>query len=77
MMCMRLISPCDLVGGLKNEISRLAAEIYTMNEICARRNKVITSLLKLQTLGITDDEILNLYEFLNRAGFESSATIRR
>jgi hypothetical protein len=77
MMCMRLISPCDLVGGLKNEISRPAAEIYTMNEICVRRNKVITSLLKLQTLGITDDEILNLYEFLNRAGFESSATIRR
>jgi hypothetical protein len=64
------------VGGLKKEISRLATEIYTMNEICAPRNKAITSLLKLQNYGITDIEILNVYEYLNRARFESAATIR-
>ena len=64
------------VGGLKKEISRLATEIYAMNEICAPRNKAITSLLKLQNYGITDIEILNVYEYLNRARFESAATIR-
>jgi hypothetical protein len=48
-----------------------------MNEICAPRNKAITSLLKLQNYGITDGEILNIYEFFNRARFESAATIRR
>jgi hypothetical protein len=41
------------------------------------RNKAITALLKLQVLGITDDEIVNVYELLNRAHFESAATIRR
>ena len=60
------------VGRLKNEISRLAAQIYAMNEICAPRNKAITSLLKLQNYGITDIEILNVYEYLNRAPFESA-----
>jgi hypothetical protein len=65
------------VGGLKKEISRLATEIYAMNEICAPRNKAITSLLKLQSYGISDQELLNVYEFLNRAHFESAASIRR
>jgi uncharacterized membrane protein len=66
------------VGGLKKEISRLATEIYTMNQICATRNKAIASLLKLQSItGITDDELLNVYEYLNMARFESAATIRR
>lgn len=62
---------------MKNEILRLAAERYAMNEICAPRNKAITSLLKLQNYGITDEEILNVYEFLNRVRFESAPTIRR
>jgi len=64
------------IGGMKNEISNLAMQRYAMNEICAPRNKAITSLLKLQNHGITDDEILNVFEFLNRASFESTATIR-
>ena len=65
------------IGGLKKEICRLATEIYAMNEICAPRNKAITSLLKLQNNGITDDEILNVYEYLNMARFESAASIRK
>ena len=59
------------------EISGLAVQIFGMNEICAPRNKAIAALLKLQTYGITDDKILNVYEFLNRARFESTATMRR
>ena len=38
-----------------------STEIYTMNQICAPRNKAIT----LQNHGIADDEILNVYKFLN------------
>jgi len=67
----------DRMGGMKNEISRLAVQIYAMNQICEPRNKAITSLLKLQNFGITDDEILNMCEFFNRARFESVPTIRR
>ena len=64
------------IGGLNKEISRLAVQIYGMNEICEPRNIAITFLLKLQNYGITDDEILNVYEYLNTAHFESAA-IRR
>jgi hypothetical protein len=65
------------IGGLKMEISRLAAQIYAMNEISAPRNKAITSLLKLQSYGISDQEVLNVYEYLNRTRSESAATIQR
>jgi hypothetical protein len=64
------------IGGMNKEITRLAVQIFGMNQICAPRNKAITALLKLQNYGITDDEILNVHEYLNRARFESAATIR-
>jgi hypothetical protein len=50
----------NIISVLKNEISRLAARIYAMNEICAPRNKAITTLLNMQAFGITDEEILNV-----------------
>ncbi|PWU79451.1 MAG: hypothetical protein DLM72_17345, partial [Candidatus Nitrosopolaris wilkensis] len=65
------------IGGLKKEISRLAAQIYAMNEMSAARNKTITALLKLQAFGITDGEILNVYEYLKRARLENAAKIQR
>jgi len=70
------IEDYNRIGGLNKEISRLAAQRYAMNEMCAPRNRAIISLLKLQNYGITDDEILNVFEFLNRARFESAATIQ-
>jgi hypothetical protein len=63
------------IGGLKKEICRLATEIYAINEMSSPRNKAITALLELQALGITDDEIVAVYEFLNRARFEYAAVI--
>ena len=38
------------IGGMNKEIARLAVQIYAMNQICAPRNKAITSLVKLQKL---------------------------
>jgi hypothetical protein len=67
----------NIIGGMNKEITRLAVQIYGLNEICAPRNKAITSLLKLQNHGITDEEILNVYEYLNRTRSESAATIQR
>ena len=65
------------IGGMNKEITRLAVQIFGMNEICAPRNKAITSLLKLQGYGISDQEVLNVYEYLNRTRSESAATIQR
>jgi hypothetical protein len=63
------------IGGLKNEISRLAAQIYAMNRISARQNNALMALMRLQASGITDDDILNVSEFLNRARLENTARI--
>ncbi|MDQ6865662.1 MAG: hypothetical protein M3044_17775, partial [Thermoproteota archaeon] len=65
------------IGEMNKEIARLAVQIFGMNEICAPRNKAITSLLKLQSYGISDQELLNVYEYLNKTRSESAATIQR
>jgi hypothetical protein len=59
------------------EITRLAVQIFGMNQICAPRNKAITSLLKLQSYGISDQELVNVHEYLNRSRSEFAAIIQR
>jgi hypothetical protein len=71
------IDDYNIIGGMKNEISNLALQRYAINQISAPRDKAITALLKLQCYGISDEEVLNVYEYLNRARVESGATIRR
>jgi len=63
------------IGDLQNKISSLAMQRYAINQMSAPRNKAITALLKLQACGITDEEILNLYEFLIKTGLENVARI--
>ena len=57
----------DKLGGLKNEISKLIMQKYTIDQMYAPRNKTITALIKLQSYSVTDEEILNIHEFLNVA----------
>jgi len=71
------IEDYNRIGGMKNEIANLAMQRYAINQMSAPRDKAITALLKLQALGITDDEILNVYEFLIRTRVGSGATIMR
>ena len=65
------------IGGMKNEISNLVMQKIAINQMSVPRDKAIAALLKLQNFGITDDEILNVYEYLNRARVESAARIQR
>ncbi len=46
------IEKYNRIGGLQNEISRLATQIYILNEMSAPRNKAIMALLKLQAYGV-------------------------
>jgi hypothetical protein len=52
--------------GLKKELSRLAVQIYTMNEILGRKNNAVIALLKLQSRGVTEDQILRFFEEYGR-----------
>jgi hypothetical protein len=64
------------IGGMKNEISTLAMQRYAINQMSAARDKAITALLRLQSYCIKDEEILKVYEYLNRVRFESAATVQ-
>jgi hypothetical protein len=67
----------NTIGGMKNEISNLAMQRFAINQMSAPRDKAITALLRLQCYGISDEEVLNVYEYLNRARSEYATTIRR
>lgn len=71
------IEDYNKVGDMKKQLYDVAMQIHMMNQISARQKQAIMALLKLQAYGITDEEILKVYEFLNRARFESAETIRR
>jgi hypothetical protein len=43
--------------------------------LSASQNNAIMALMRLQTYGITDDEILNIHDILNRARLENMARI--
>ena len=54
------------VIGLKKELSRLSWQIYAMNEILGRKNNAVMALLKLQSRGVTEDQILRFFEEYRR-----------
>jgi len=62
--------------GLKKEISRLAVQIYTMNEILGRKNNAVMALLKLQSRGVTEDQILYLSKYLEKKSTAPTTTVQ-
>jgi hypothetical protein len=66
----------DRIVGLKNEISKLVMHKYTIDQVCERRNKAITALIKLQSYGVTDEEILRIHEFIDRVRLENARRIQ-
>lgn len=56
----------EKIGGLQNEISKMAVQQYAIRQMTAPREKAISALMGFQALGVTDGEILNIYEWLNK-----------
>jgi hypothetical protein len=56
-------------GQLKRELSELSLQKYAIERFCSSRNQVITSLVKLQSHGITEDKIIHLNDFLESNGY--------
>ena len=69
MLC--IIEDYERIGGLKNQISNLVMQKYSIEQICAPREKAIAALMRLQALGVTDGEKLNIYEWLKSMGEKS------
>jgi hypothetical protein len=48
------------LGGLKKELYNTSMRVFTMKEISARQNNAVMALIKLQSQGVTEDQILSL-----------------
>jgi hypothetical protein len=53
------------LGGVKKQQSDVAMKIYAMNQLSARQNNAITALMRLQTYGLTEYDILNVIRHSN------------
>ena len=66
------IEDYNKLGDMKKHLYDTGMQIQMMNQIRARQNNTIMSLIRLQGYGLTDNEIINLNEFLIRALSESA-----
>jgi hypothetical protein len=46
------------IGTLKNELYELQLQKFAIDQFCSRKSQLITSLVKLQRHGITEDQII-------------------
>jgi hypothetical protein len=51
-------------GQLKKELSELTLQKYAIERYLSNRSQVMMTLMNLQSLGLTDDRILELNNFL-------------
>jgi hypothetical protein len=68
------IEDYERIGGLKNQISNLVMQKHSIAQICAPREKAIISLMRLQSLGVADTEILYVCEWLKNMREKSLIT---
>ncbi|MFL6320523.1 MAG: hypothetical protein ACJ72Q_08625 [Nitrososphaeraceae archaeon] len=51
------IKKYNKIDGLKKELSRLYLQKYTLDQVCFRQNQAVATVLKLQSHGITEEQI--------------------
>jgi hypothetical protein len=61
------IEDYNRLADMKKHLYDTGMQIQMMNQIMARQSKAIMSLFRLQGYGITENEIINVNEFLVRA----------
>jgi hypothetical protein len=54
------------LGGLKKHLAALCAQVHVVKEVCSHQNQAMVALVKLKSYGITEDDILNLNNYLER-----------
>jgi hypothetical protein len=68
-----LMDGIDTSGKLidaKKQLNDTWMQIQMVNLFSVRQTNAINALIKLQSFGVTDEEILNIHEFLNEARFQ-------
>jgi hypothetical protein len=69
------IDTANKLFNAKKQLNDIWMQIQMLNLFLARQHKALTALIKLQSFGVTDEEILNIHEFLNGVRLESARRI--
>jgi CRISPR/Cas system CMR-associated protein Cmr5 small subunit len=54
------------LGGIKKQLSDLNTKLFVMNQFLAGQNKAVMALFKLQSQGVTENQILYLHNFFQK-----------
>jgi hypothetical protein len=60
------------LGGMKKELADLATKVFVMNQLSARQNSAVMALIKLQSHGVTEDQILSLSRGESRGDYNDT-----
>jgi hypothetical protein len=69
------IEDYNRLADMKKHLYNTGMQIQMMNQIMARQSKAIISLIRLQGYGITENEIINVDQFLIRARSQSGQNL--
>jgi hypothetical protein len=64
------IKKYNRINGLKEELSTLYLQKYTLDQACSRQNQSLIALAKLKSYGLTEDRLLQLNNFLENNGIK-------
>ena len=65
------------LGGMKKELSDVTTKVFVMNQLSARQNNAVMALIKLQSHGVTEDQILSLSKYLEKNATPPTAMRQR
>jgi uncharacterized protein (UPF0335 family) len=67
------IKKYNKINGLKEEISALYLQKYTIEQACSRQSQSLIALANLKSYGLTEDRLLQLSNFLEDNAFKISS----
>ena len=67
------IKKYNKINGLKEELSTLYLQKYTLDQACSRQTQSLIVLAKLKSYGLTEDRLLQLNNFLEDNAFKISS----
>jgi hypothetical protein len=54
------------LGGLRQELNKTTQQIYMLNAFAVNKQATLMSLIRLQSMGISEDQILKMDQFLQQ-----------
>jgi hypothetical protein len=64
------VKTLNKINGLKKELNRISLQKYALDKACSDQSQSLIALAKLQSLGLTEDRIIEISNFFEKNGYE-------